>query len=80
MRVKVNHLVNNYPMLLFKILSHPAVVLSSVALIIVAGEASAALYFNYFIMNLLTLTLFAVVAAIGLVVLFFSYMVIDKKE
>ncbi len=34
MRVKVNHLINNYPMLLFRILSLQVVVLDFIALII----------------------------------------------
>lgn len=67
-------------MLLFKIITHPAVVLASIGIVVIAGEASAGIFLQFFVMNLLTMNLFAVVCAIGLVILFFSFMIVGKQN
>jgi hypothetical protein len=54
---------------LYHILSHPAMMLASVSVLVIAGESSAGIFAQFFVMNLITLKLFAVVGAVGLLIL-----------
>ena len=65
--------------MLLKIITHPALMLASMAIILVTNEKSAMLLAPIYILHLPHLTPFAVCMSMGLIILFFSYMVIKKE-
>lgn len=65
--------------MLLKILTHPALMLASMAIILVTNEKSAMLLAPIYILHIPHLTPFAICMTLGLIIFFFSNMVIKKE-